>query len=279
MKKLLSLVAALALFASPALAGIGGTGSAIIWFNSPNTISNVLIAYCNDGNIATDLDNGIWYGLTNCNTVPVASQIWPPAASSVSGLSGLLAAKFSIPTGFTTQYVRGDGSLATFPTAVSAFTNDAGYLTSSSLSPYLLSSTAASTYFAKPTGSASQYLDGVGTPKSFPSWTFQNGSHALNSCFQVSSTQDANFTYSVDINATLTLGGGTGTVTSYTNSGCTTGAQVIGQGAVSSVALGGTSSIPMTAWLPAGKWAKITASASGGGTAALDSVQPEALKL
>ena len=33
------------------------------------------------------------------------------------------------PNGTTLQYFRGDGSLATFPTAVSAFSNDAGYLT------------------------------------------------------------------------------------------------------------------------------------------------------
>lgn len=41
-----------------------------------------------------------------------------------------LAAKFNTPTGNTGQYIRGDGSLSTFPTAVSYFSNDAGYLTS-----------------------------------------------------------------------------------------------------------------------------------------------------
>lgn len=41
-----------------------------------------------------------------------------------------LAGKFNIPTGNTGQYIRGDGSLSTFPTAVSYFSNDAGYLTS-----------------------------------------------------------------------------------------------------------------------------------------------------
>lgn len=52
----------------------------------------------------------------------------------------------TITTGTTSQYFRGDLSLATFPTLVSAFTNDSGYITSSALSPYLLTSTAASTY-------------------------------------------------------------------------------------------------------------------------------------
>lgn len=49
-------------------------------------------------------------------------------------------------TGLTSQYTRGDGSYATFPTNVSSFTNDSGYITSSALSPYLTSATAASTY-------------------------------------------------------------------------------------------------------------------------------------
>ena len=43
----------------------------------------------------------------------------------------------SITTGTTAQYFRGDLSLATFPTLVSSFTNDAGYITSSALSGYV----------------------------------------------------------------------------------------------------------------------------------------------
>jgi hypothetical protein len=38
--------------------------------------------------------------------------------SSITGLSGALAAKFDTPTGSASQYVRGDGVLATLPTAV-----------------------------------------------------------------------------------------------------------------------------------------------------------------
>lgn len=44
----------------------------------------------------------------------------------------------AITTGTTAQYLRGDLSLATFPTNVSSFTNDSGYITSAALSPYLL---------------------------------------------------------------------------------------------------------------------------------------------
>lgn len=84
----------------------------------------------------------------------------------------LNAKQATITTGSSAQYFRGDLSLATFPTAVSSFSNDAGYLTgitslqvttalgftpynatnpsgyitASALSPYLTISSAASTY-------------------------------------------------------------------------------------------------------------------------------------
>ena len=59
-------------------------------------------------------------------------------------------------TGLTSQYTRGDGTYATFPTNISSFTNDSGYITSSALSPYLTIANAALTY--QPIGS---YLTGL----------------------------------------------------------------------------------------------------------------------
>lgn len=62
--------------------------------------------------------------------------------ATTTALTTALSAKFNIPAGSTTQYLRGDGSLATFPaiptvpTNVSAFTNDSGYLTSAVLTGY-----------------------------------------------------------------------------------------------------------------------------------------------
>lgn len=59
-----------------------------------------------------------------------------------SSLTSGLAGKYNTPTGTTAQYVRGDGTLATFPTIptvptnVSAFTNDSGYLTNAVLTGY-----------------------------------------------------------------------------------------------------------------------------------------------
>lgn len=60
------------------------------------------------------------------------------SATLTSGLAG----KYNNPVGTITQYVRGDGTLATFPTIptvptnISAFTNDSGYLTNAVLVGY-----------------------------------------------------------------------------------------------------------------------------------------------
>lgn len=62
--------------------------------------------------------------------------------ATTTALTTALSAKFNIPAGSPNQYLRGDGSLATFPaiptvpTNVSAFTNDSGYLTSAVLTGY-----------------------------------------------------------------------------------------------------------------------------------------------
>ena len=51
--------------------------------------------------------------------------------------SALNAKQDSIITGTSAQYLKGDLSLGTFPTNVSTFTNDSGYITSSALSGYV----------------------------------------------------------------------------------------------------------------------------------------------
>lgn len=59
--------------------------------------------------------------------------------ATTTALTTGLSAKFNTPVGNTTQYIRGDGSIATFPAIptvpsnVSAFTNDSGYLTNIAL--------------------------------------------------------------------------------------------------------------------------------------------------
>ncbi len=89
-----------------------------------------------------------------------SSGAWGSITGTLSSQTDLQTAlngkQNTITTGTTAQYFRGDLSLATFPTLVSAFTNDSGYITSSALTPYLTSAIAASTY--QPIGS---YLTGL----------------------------------------------------------------------------------------------------------------------
>lgn len=157
---------------------------------------------------------------------------------------------------------------------------------------YLLSSAASTTYFPIPTGTSAQYLDGTGTPQTFPtagSRTFQYPSRSLNSCFQISNTQDADFHYGVDITAALSLSGGqTGSVAvvAYTNSGCTTGAQQLtptkqnGNTGTLTIGLGLTQIISegLDGTAPKSKWLKIvTANVIGTPTFSINSNQEETL--
>lgn len=119
--------------------------------------------------------------------------------------------------------------------------------------------------------------------------TFNYTSRALNSCYQISSTKDADFHYKVDVTGSLSLTAGTtGTVTAttYTNSGCTTGAQAVADGASAQsgtliVGLGITqvASISLDGTVPAGKWLKITtANTVGTPTFAIRAVQSEVIQ-
>ena len=70
--------------------------------------------------------------------------------------------------------------------------NPSGFITSSALTPYLLSTTAASTYFPIPTGTISQYIRGNGTLATFPT---------------IPTVTPSALTKTDDTNVTLTLGG------------------------------------------------------------------------
>lgn len=124
-------------------------------------------------------------------------------------------------------------------------------------------------------------IDALGVAAS----TFNYPSRALNSCYQISGTKDADFHYKVDVSSgTLLSGTATGTVTatSYTNSGCTTGSQIIADGAASQGAALGILSVSQIAsvsidgTLSAGKWIKITtANTAGTPSFVIRSVQSE----
>lgn len=320
------LFAILILFSQPAYAGINGLNDPQLEVTPPTTPADLLaLIGCQNYSLIIDDANSVEWIVQNCvGSSYTLQQFWPPTAASLTGLSAINTSALTNDAGFVNaaaaasaapvQSVNGltgavslsipaaqvnsDWSAASGlaqilhkPTAVSAFTNDAGYLTSSALTPYLLSATAASTYatqtalssglagkFNTPVGTSSQYLDGTGAPQNFstPTPTISHPSRSLNTCFSPSASLATSFVYSVDISAgILSLGGGTGTITQYNDSACSTGAQVIANGAVSSVALSGTSSIPLVSAAPAGKYLKITATATGGASAAIDSVTTE----
>lgn len=256
MKKLLT---ALMIMILPmaAHAGINGLNDPQLEVTPPTTpaILEGLIG-CQNYSLIIDDAAGVEWIVQGCSgSSYTLEQFWPPDASTFTNLSAI---------------------------HTSNITNDSGYVTSSYvaslLSGYLTTTTAASTYFAKPTGTSSQYLDGTGSPQTFPSSTptITHPSRSLTTCFQPSAGSATSFVYSVNMNATLiSLGGGTAKVTQYNDSGCSMGALVIADGAVSSVALGGNSSIPLVGDTPAGKYLEITGTASGGATAVIDTVTTE----
>lgn len=98
--------------------------------------------------------------------------------------------------------------------------------------------------------------------------TFNHPSRTLASCFLISATNDADFHYGVDSGTVLALGTLTGAVTSYTNSGCTTGAQVENDGSIVGLAIGQGQTLQLNGTIPAGRWAKITGATTGLGNAA-----------
>ena len=96
-----------------------------------------------------------WTGTLNDDRI-TSSNIWN-------------AKQNAITTGTNLQYLRGDLSLATFPTNISSFTNDSGYITNSALIPYITSATAAATYEPKIiAGTTAQYWRGDKSWQTFP---------------------------------------------------------------------------------------------------------------
>lgn len=247
-KKLLIAVALCASLVSPAQAGITALNNPQLMITPPTTAATLIgLTGCQDYSLIIDQSVNVEYIVQNCAGTYALHQFWPPVASEVTGLN-----TSAVPESGSNLYF-------TNARAVSAVTS-AGFIT------------AAGAPVQSVNGQTGAVVIGAGTR------TFNYPSRALASCFQPSATQDTQFTYSVDVTAGLiSLGGGTGLATSYTNSSCTTGAQAVANGSVSSVALGGTSSIPLTGVLPAGKWLKVTGTGSGGGTATIDAVQAETL--
>ena len=141
------------------------------------------------------------------------------------------------------------------------------------------------------TGSgAATYNSGTGvlsvpTPAT-ASRSFSTPSRTLNTCFQISSTRDALFSYAIDVTTTVTLGGtpeGAVFARSYTNSGCSTGQVDIisgsnGQPTTLAVVVGQSikGSINLSGMSQAGTWLRLETSAvSGSPTFAIRAAQQE----
>lgn len=184
------------------------------------TVSGISKAMVGLGSVDDTSDstkNSATATLTNKSISGSANTMTNIPQSAVTGLTTDLAGKFASPSGTTSQYVRGDGSLATLPTA--------------------------------------------------PSRSFSYSTRSLNTCFQPSSTRDALVSYSVDILTTISLTTGQqGTVylRTYTDSGCTTGAQEVvrfvnGQTGALTIGLNISQNVTasLTGIIPAGLWVKL----------------------
>jgi hypothetical protein len=88
--------------------------------------------------------------------------------ATTSALTGGLAAKQDVFAGTALQYVKGDGSLATFPTNLSSFTNGPGYI--ANVTSGMVTS-ALGFNPVNPNGLSSQYIAGDGTKVAFPTLT------------------------------------------------------------------------------------------------------------
>lgn len=99
-------------------------------------------------------------------------------------------------------------TVAAIPTNISYFTDDANYVTAASI---------AATYFAKPTGTSAQYINGTGTETTFPA--------IVNYCYEGTTKHTNCVTYS---NA-LTVSSGTVTA-NFTTDGTSSGPSIFPTG-------------------------------------------------
>ncbi|WP_110970887.1 hypothetical protein [Pseudomonas huaxiensis] len=193
--------------------------------------------------------------------------------ATTAALTSGLAGKFNIPTGNAAQYLRGDGSVATFPTI------PGGTVTSVTAGTGLAGGTITTTgTISLPnTGTAGSYAnvttDAQGRVTAGTNRSFANPARSLNAAFQINSIRDAWVVYTVDISVTsLLLAGTSGRVyLEYADdSGMATNLVAVNSspnatGGVLNVTNLGSGNV--TGFIPAGKYARIrTANVSGTAT-------------
>ena len=164
--------------------------------NTPGTITigTTSISYI-QYNVAQAVSAG--YGLQElaANVLSVDSSVIATVSSLGSYLTSATAAAtyypLTNPSGYISGITSGDVTTALGFTPYSN-ANPSGFITSSALTGYLTSATAALTYFPIPVGSTAQYLRGDGSLATFPT---------------IPSVTPSALTKVDDTNVTLTLGG------------------------------------------------------------------------
>jgi hypothetical protein len=128
--------------------------------------------------------------------------------SNQTDLQNALNAKYNNPTGTTAQYLRGDGTLATFPTITSGTVTSVGLTMPSAFSVANSPVTSSGTLAVTGAGTASQYIRGDGQLANFPD--NQGGGSSVNYYLNGSVTQGTfgGTTY-YEMSKTPILGAGT----------------------------------------------------------------------
>ena len=112
------------------------------------------------------------YVVVNYSGTTTGAAVWGQITGTLSDqtdLQNALDAKFDDPTGTTAQYLRGDGSLATFPTIPSGTVTSVGLTMPSAFSVANSPITSSGTLAVTGAGTASQYVRGDGQLATLPS--------------------------------------------------------------------------------------------------------------
>lgn len=147
------------------------------------------------------------YGITDGVTSAALTTALGSYATTASVTAGL-ATKLNAPAGTTSQYIRGDGSLATFPAL------NSGTVTSITAGTGLSGGTitTSGTISMPNTGTAGSYAnvttDAQGRVTAGTNRSQAAATRALNTAFQISATRDAWVSYSVQITVTASIAGG-----------------------------------------------------------------------
>lgn len=289
LNKFIIALAVLLLSVMSAYAGVVPSGEGIVYFNAPSTIADVYANFCDKGNFAVNGNTGEMFRIENCTT-PSATQIWPITPSLVVG-SGTSITKDIPSSGNATSSQVVLGSDTRLSDARTPSGGAGGVLTGNYPSPSGLAATgvAPGSYILSSITVGADGRITAASSGSSASRTFSYPTRSLNTCYQISATNDADFHYKVDVTSSLSLtAGAQGTViaTSYTNSGCTTGAQVIADGTngqsgtlIIGLGISQVASVGLDGTAPSGKWLKLTtANTSGTPTFALRAVQAEVVQ-